>query len=335
MVHDWLRLFRAQTAPATVYSLVVPYLMAGGRDPATTVALFFLGHVLHYASFGHNSLMDFLMNFDTYDPNKKHHPLVASRIDSIRASWVIHGLLFTSLLGLGIIAHLHGSTLALLALMMYAVWGYAYNNGLDHLTKHSWLPISLCFAFLPLYGYFLVRGLDVVAVLLALWGFTVTFYQIALEGNLKDIWNPFDRATKLIRHLCSPVETIEGRPGVICREDVDMFLLVRIGSHVIAVVMVYLLNAYPYSIVIMLVGLPLVTGFTYRLHKVMTGQYWVVSREEMLEAMGKQEVLAFYWLIVLVGTGINWWALLLLPYGVLYFVLMNKALWKSKFGPRV
>jgi hypothetical protein len=57
-MRDWLRLFRAQTGLATYFGFSVPYLIAGG-DPLIAVALLPVGLLMHYASFGHNSVMDY------------------------------------------------------------------------------------------------------------------------------------------------------------------------------------------------------------------------------------------------------------------------------------
>lgn len=325
LFRDWLQLFRAQTAPATVFSLIIPYVYAGGRNPLIIIMLFIIGHVLHYASFGHNSVTDYLLGFDKNDPNKKHHPLPAGRIDVVRALWAINILLFISTLSLATLSVYRGRDWSLLALLGYMVWGYAYNFGLDHLSTKSWLPISLAFGFLPMYGALLGSNNPKVAVLFFIWGFITVFYQIAFEGNLKDLWNPTDAAPNILRDVCS-IE--DDRVFCIPRSKTDLFMIPRIIS---------------YLLILAIAGLNIVTLITVGvgiyismlLHAYMTGTHFARTRKEVLEYMGLQEVIVFYALLIPLLT-ISWQvALPLIIYGVAYFTLLNRVLWKSKFGPRV
>ena len=327
-MRDWLQLFRAQTAPATVYALTIPCIVAGCVDTIILAYLFIVGHILHWASFGHNSLMDYLLGFDKVDPNKSHHPLVAGRIDPVRASWVIHLMLFGSTILLAIPTIILDRTLALFFLLAYAVWGYAYNNGLDHLSRRSWIPISLAFGFLPLYGYFLYGEDPRIAMLLGLWGFLVTFYQIDFEGNLKDLWNPVDTAAnKLSKHCkisgeeysCDPDTGLEHLAARLLAVAIPVWILFLQGHGL-------LIQAY--AVIVFILS---AIGTLVLHNKLVDGG----SRRKMLEYMGLQEVLAFYSLLLVflptrpVELG------LLAIYGVAYFVAMNKILWGSRFGPRV
>ena len=330
-MRDWLQLFRAQTAPATVFAIMIPYFAGGGRDPIVAVLLFGLGHILHYASFGHNSLMDYLMDFDKADPNKQHHPLPAGRISEVKASWVIHVLLFVSLAGLGAIAVWLDRPIALLMLMMYAVWGYAYNNGLDHLSENSWIPISLAFAFLPLYGYLLAGNSWRIAALFWSWGFLTTFYQIDWEGNLKDLWNPMDRAANKLRKkgICDVDDDIVMCLGKRVLEyfiprELSYIIGLVIGIAIIGTGSLYVFLASLFTLVMIIVA--------FSLHLSMSVG---VKRKKMLEIMGLQEVIVFYALLLILLPK-NWVGYSLLAlYGISYFVIMNKKLWKSRFGPRV
>ena len=323
---SWFRLFRAQTAPATVYSIVVPYIIAGGRDPATLATLFAAGHLLHYASFGHNSLMDYLMGFDKEDPNKKHHPLNTGEIDPVKASWVIHSMLFISLMGLGLIAAAMESVWPLIALMAYAAWGYAYNNGLDHLTKHSWLPISLAFGFLPLYGYLLAGSDPLMVALLFSWGFLTVLYQIAWEGNIKDLWNPVDQAPRLLSDTCG---VASGRVFCIGWKS-HLFLGIRLASHLLVIPIAYMVSV---NNLITAVPLLLLTSyFTVMNHYLMS---FGANRDKALEKMGIQEVTVFYYLLLSLLVSAPLLIAALAVYGVLYFRAMNGLLWGSKFGPKV
>ena len=321
---DWLRLFRAHTAPATVYSVLVPYIVGGGRDWALALYLYFTGTLLHWASFGHNSVMDYLLGFDRSDPSKRHHPLPAGRISPERALWIVNLLLAYTALLLAYPALLLGDPRPLLWLVLFMVWGYAYNTGLDHLSRHSWLPITLAYSFLPLYGYTLAGAKYGVVggALLALWGSLTVLYQIALEGNLKDLWNPADRAPGLLRSRCRM--TGDGR--VYCDSSVDLLLLARLWSHILAYsigVLVWPTRLWVTAGLLLLVLALLVTE---RLHGAMTRG---ATRMEALRYMGLQEVLAFYLLLAMVLPAWPAAVALLMLYGYAWFAAMNRWLWGS------
>ena len=325
MLRDWFQLFRAQTAPATVFSLIVPYILAGGHSWKMITFLFLVGHLLHYASFGHNSVMDYLLGFDREDPNKQHHPLPSGRIKPVRALWIINLLLATSFILLAIPAVQLKACVAMIMLAFYAIFGYAYNTGLDHLSGHSWLPISLAFAFLPLYGYYLGPYPDnIVALALWLWSFTVIFYQIAFEGNLKDLWNLSDRAPSLLRDKC---QVSTGR--VHCQET-EFYLFARIAGYIIlTLITLYLTgNIYYFAIIFILSGLAMVVSaeLHYRLNN--------SDREHALIVMSIQEVIAFYVFLTLTVIDQPIITIILAIYGVSYFLLMNRWLWDFN-APRV
>lgn len=322
-VVDWLRLFRAHTAPATVMCLLVPYLLAGGRNVVDFAVLFVLGHLLHFFSFGHNSTMDYWL--DIYDPSKKHHPLVSGRIQLFDAHKVVHyGGCLTAIAV--VLYSIYRNPISLAPFLLYVVFGHAYNDGLDHLTYHSWIPISFCFAFLSMYGYVLAVGsVTVVSVAISVWCFLVMVYETAFEGSYKDLWNPLEETNLLRRYQVS------ANPPVI-RSDVAMvFFILRsvVNTSVILLLAILLLRQLHYLTLALLVLLTVLeVVFSYKLYRYASSG---ARREDVLDLFGKAEVTEFFRIASLTG----YFVFFFVVYGLVYYVLMNRVLWGTKFGPRV
>ena len=328
-MRDWLRLFRAQTAAATVYSIIVPYILAGGRDWTLVLVLGVLGTLLHWFSFGHNSVMDYW--YDIHDPNKQHHPLESGRIRLGDAHVVIHtGLaVITMAMGLLTLAVAPNPSLALVFLLSYVAWGHAYNDGLDKHTRFSWVPISLCFTFLAGYGWLLAADdINIYMLLILAWAFSTILYQIAWEGNLKDVWNPSDNATKFLALLGGPAKARY------------LMSIIRAGVNT-AIIMAYAYLLKPdVNTALAWITIFILTSIYEILQVIEIHQLSVElkpeARNRLLEAFGKAEAIEFwrFMSLIIISCNIILYGLLLL-YGLLYFVGMNRALWRSKFGPRV
>lgn len=359
-MREWLQLFRAQTAPATVYSILVPYLLAGGRDWIVVLTVMILGTFLHYFTFGHNSLMDYW--YDREDPNKQHHPLVKGVIPIDSAHKVIHyGLALTSIVFIVLTIIISPKPVYTLSfLLAYIVFGHAYNDGLDKNTSHSWISITLCFTALAGYGWFLGTGrIDLEFYLILVWAFLTIFYQIAWEGNLKDVFNPAEKLN-LLRNLGVSVEdestslnygyTEEGKIYMEEKTDwvklsipnwlnVFMYSVRTILNTVVLILLLYV-NYSSGLVFLFAVGIfELLTGaetiFVTRIHRIVSRKF---QRDELLEYFGLAEATEFFRLIsVYMAQGIGQFlvGVFLIIYGLEYFIVMNKLLWKSKFGPRV
>ena len=79
-VIDWFRIFRAQTAADVFLLVLLPYLVAGGEFFSWfTLALALWSILVHHISFGHNTVLDTMLGWDSRDPNKRHHPLISKR----------------------------------------------------------------------------------------------------------------------------------------------------------------------------------------------------------------------------------------------------------------
>jgi hypothetical protein len=331
-LRDYLQLFRAHTAPASVLTLVVPYLVAGGGDLVLVGLFFLLGHLAHFFSFGHNSLMDYWV--DIRDPSKKHHPLVAGRISLEDAARVVlYGQVITAAaIALVILAYSENPALSLLFFLLYFAWGHAYNDGLDHRDEHSWLSIGLCVASATLIPYTFARGLDRVAVLLFAWGFLFELYDIGLLGNAKDLWNPYEEKNPLRKWAV--YENGEFRGLRVTRGWIALlafFLTVRlVASTAVVALLAVAVNA-PLANTLLLLFFTAVEVFavTRTVTELASPR---PRRCELLPLFGLSESVEFFRLTSLAPMP---WPLLLVAYGLLYFVGMNKLLWGTRLGPRV
>lgn len=332
-LRDYLQLFRAHTAPASVLTLVVPYMVAGGRDPVLVGLFFLLGHLVHFFSFGHNSLMDYWV--DIRDPNKRHHPLVAGRISLEDATRVVlYGQALTALAtALVILAYSENPALSLLFFLLYFAWGHAYNDGLDHRDEHSWLSIGLCVASGTLISYTFTRGLDRVAALLFAWGLLFELYDIGLLGNAKDLWNPAEEKNPLRRWAVYD-ESGKFKGLKVTRGWLALlvfFWAVRLLASTAVVALVAVAVNAPLENTALLCFFTAVEAFavTRTITELASPR---PCRGRLLPLFGLSESVEFFRLASLAPMP---WPLLLVVYSLIYFVGMNRFLWGTRLGPRV
>jgi 4-hydroxybenzoate polyprenyltransferase len=330
-VRDWLRLFRAQTGLSTYFGFSVPYLIAGG-DPIVAVGLLPVGLLMHYASFGHNSVMDYW--YDVQDPAKAHHPLQSGRINLSRAHVVIHSLLALSALVCIAVTLLLSPRpdVALAFLAMYMTFGHAYNDGLGKHTRHSWLPISLCFTALAGWGWFLASGeLDLNLALLLLASFMAIAYQIGFEGNLKDVCSD---KVNLLHSLARSMECRwEGGKLAIIQYEGHTFWWLRYIDIIVLWFLAVRLEAYPGLLVLTLASIVQAWFISEMNRSLRVG----LERERLLSYFGRIETLQFLKLMspMLYNTGNMLVFLFYMPLGLVYFTLMNRFLWGTVWAPRV
>lgn len=327
---SYFALFRAQTAPATVFCLVVPYLLAGGKDILIFSILFFLGHLLHFFTFGHNSVMDYW--HDLRDPSKKHHPLISGAISYEKAQKIIQtGLSLISVVFiLTILYFSKNAILSLTFLTLYLVFGHSYNDGLDHSTEYSWVPISICFTALTGVGWSMVKSFDSNLIFLLIWAFLTIFYQIAWEGNLKDLWNPSE-----VRNFLRKFAIFDEKGPLMIKGAIPLFFTITrlLGnSSILIILSLGLETREVISLIIFLILFSLTTFFeTEAVLKILRYSRKISNRQKLLDEMGKAEAFEFFRLISLLGI----LGLPLIVYGLIWFVGMNKLLWGTRFGPKV
>lgn len=325
---DWLRVFRAQTAPATLLVVMVPFLLGGGNlFSFFGLALFVFAIVLHWFIFGHNSLMDTATGFDLKDKNKQHHPLVSGKISLNKAHNVIHtGLCLLTVLGILLVLLSPGNhLLAISWFLVFMVTGFAYNNGLSKSTIFSFVPITVCFTSLSVFAYYLsAQAMSPLMVLAALYIAFVEIFQISYEGELKELEAG---EANLLRRLGAKIEQgffVPNRAG-------DYGTWVKaIGLAIAGLILWVLPSVNVFSFILFLILLFFAGFYLARLTRF---QKW--DRNKALMDMSKEEIVSIYILpVVLIPLIGAIQAISLMAFGVVYFFAMNKLNW-GVFYPKV
>jgi len=192
----WMQVGRAQTCPATTLLLLVPYLAGGRVSLIGALLMTVFGILVHLFSFGQNSLLDTTVIHyrgrlppDLEDPSKAHHPLVCGTIELSKAHSVINWGLALLATAAGIWS-LFGANpaLSMLGLIVWFIWGWGYNAGLSKVSAIAFLPISICFAGLTGWAWFLTHEtIGLAGVYYFAYVFLTILFQISVEGNLKEM----------------------------------------------------------------------------------------------------------------------------------------------------
>jgi len=328
-------LFRAQTAPATILLILVPYLANGRLFSFETLVVGLFALFIHWVSFGHNSLMDTAMSYDRSDPSKQHHPLVAGRISMAAAHNVIHwGLSGWAVLA--ILTSLHFSpvpTFAIISIFLWFVFGYAYNSGLSKECLLSFVPISICFTAMGSWGWFLSHNsLDSLGWLLLGYFFMTVLFQISWSGHLKEL-EIKERSNILIKMGAGIRRIVSTEKGSTYEERMFVPGKSWVYGYVVKVInliFAFLLWSLTRDLVKLVILLLFSAAIITMLHRLITTRPY--KREKELRNMSVMEILTIYLPIPLVLPWLE--ATILMLFGVAYFVLMNKALWGVEY-PRV
>jgi len=189
-VKPWLQLFRAQTAPATLLCILVPYLHNASFFDLRTLLLAVSTVLFHYFSFGANSLMDTAMGYDQKDSGKQHHPLISGAIELHKAHNVIHwGLAVLTAWATALTLWISPNpATAMAALILWVAFGHAYNDGLSKESLFGFISISICCTASSAWGWFLSHGsLDNLGALYLTYVFFTILFQISWSGFIKEI----------------------------------------------------------------------------------------------------------------------------------------------------
>ncbi|MEM2713463.1 MAG: UbiA family prenyltransferase [Candidatus Jordarchaeales archaeon] len=326
-VKDWLRLFRAQTAPATILLILTPYLTAASLYSFKTLYVSLFALLVHWISFGHNSLLDTAMGYDLKDPSKRHHPLVAGRITLQAAHNVIHwSLSALALAAILICLHFSPNPLnALISIFIWFVFGLAYNSGLSKECILGFVPISVCFTAAGSFGWFLSHNsLDYIGALYLAYSFCVILFQIGWSGHLKDL-SLRERSNFLIR-LGAEIKEKNGAayfsPG-----KAWLFAWLVKGLNLL---FAYLLLWRNYTLVRLVITVIFSTLIISFLHQLTKPRRYLRNRELLL--MSIMEILSIYlvpWLMLDPLT-----VIVLEIIGVVYFFGVNRWIWSAPF-PKV
>lgn len=340
----WLRLFRAQTAPATLLIVLVPYLAAAAFLSWNTLALGIYAVLLHFCTFGHNSLMDYAMGYDKRDPSKSHHPLLTEDWDDFislhEAQNVIQwGLALLVCIGsMGSVMWGANPLLCMVCLLLYVVFGHAYNDGLSKESIHGWLPISLCFTSLAGLGWFLShQTIGWVGWVFLAYIFLTELFEIGYEGNLKELPVAGKVEEENLLHRMGAriyIETrVVGQHGIYGPEYVTKFTpgsapifswFTKMGAWTLAATLA--VSRVDLSLWWLAMGVPLTSLL------VVLNEERVFERAKELRTMSIMEVISIYLPIPCL---VSWpVAGVLMLVGVLYFFGVNKLIWGTDY-PRV
>jgi len=327
-IADWLRVFRAQTAPATILLVLTGYLTAKSLYTLEALILLLYCLFIHWISFGHNSLMDTAMGYDLRDPSKKHHPLVAHRIKLSKAHNVIHWSLgILAILGAIIsIYYSPAPLMALFCLLMFYAWGHAYNDGLDKESLLSFVPISLCFTFLGAWGWFLGnRDLSLLGITLIAYYFFTILFQIAWSGHLKEL-QIRERSNLLIKLGAKLDVNWKGEKIFIPGNARYFGWSVKIINLIIG----FFLMIQKFTLVRLVISVILGSLVIYQLNQLTKKR--IYNRGKELFNMSIMEILTIYFPLPIVLDYVT--AIILMIFGVVYFFGINKILWKVPY-PKV
>lgn len=334
ILRSWLQLFRAQTAPATLLLILVPYLHNSNFWNLKALALALSAVLFHYFSFGHNSLMDTAMGYDRRDSSKSHHPLISGTIKLPKAHNVIHwGLgLLTALSALLTFWISPNPAMAIAALILWVSFGHAYNDGLSKESHFGFLSISICCTASGAWGWFLSHEAigEVGWIYLAYVFFTILF-QISWSGFIKEM-GIRERSNILTRMGAFLDVTWKGevfKPGKAFFYGVSikgfnlflggLLLWFSIGSVTLANMVLRCL------LYVFFAGLA--AFYLYRLTKPR-----IYDRGKELMSMSAEEIATIYLMVsLMLDLPI---AILLMIIGVLYFFSVNVLLWGKPY-PRV
>jgi hypothetical protein len=326
-VKDWLRLFRAQTAPATLLLILTPYLTNTDLFTFQTLAVAVFALLAHWISFGHNSLLDFAMGYDQKDPSKQHFPLHRGAISLHLAHNVIHW----SLSALAVVAILiclsfsPNALLALISIFLWFVFGYSYNSGLSKESLFAFLPISICFTAMGSFGWFLSHSdLNMTGWLYLGYIFFVILFQIGWSGCLKEL--EIKERSNILAKMGAQV-TVEKEEKHFSPGWSWFFAWFTKGFNLLFGALLLWQNYSLVTLVIYCIFFVLIITSLYKLTKPR-----VYNRNKELLSMSIMEILSIYlapWLMLNPST-----VIILEVIGVIYFFGVNLWLWKMP-APRV
>lgn len=319
---SWLQLMRAQTGPASVLLVLVPFL-SGNPISGTVAVLAVYALLVHLFSFGENSLMDTVMGYDREDPGKQHHPLISGAISLPLAHNVIHwGLIILTTIGVVITYLISPNPLpAMAALVLWVALGHGYNEGLSKESLFGFISISLCFTSMAAWAWFLGHmELTPLGSLYLLYVFTVILFQISYSGHLKEMGQS-ERSNILIK--------MGARLNGECFEP-DLAILYGVAVKLAGICVLYgmLLSAFAIDRLAWFVSIMVLMAFFLSL-LTLPRRY---DRATELKRMSMMEIISIYAPIPLM---LPWgYAIVLMAAGVVYFVGMNKVLWGVSY-PKV
>jgi len=324
---SWLQLFRAQTAPASILLVLVPYLVDNPLFSWKVLVLAIFILLVHWFSFGENSLMDMALGYDVSDPNKQHHPLLSGRMGLHLAHNMIHwGLIVLTAVGVLLTYWISPNPLpAMTSLVMWVALGHGYNEGLSKESLFGFISISLSFTSMAAWAWFLGHcELTPLGQLYLVYVFLVILFQISWSGHLKEMGQS-ERSNILIK---MGARVSPWREGEIFQPGWAGIYGVAVKIADICLLYWVLLSAFTIDRLAWFVSIMVLMIFFLSL--LTLPRPYIRSSE--LKNMSGMEIISIYAPIPLM---IPWsYAIVLMIAGILYFVGINRWLWGVSY-PRV
>ena len=285
--------------------------------------------LIHYMSFGQNSLMDYAMMYDQRDANKKHHPLISGAIKQGAAHNVIHwGLSILTVAAAAITLWISpASALAMVFLIAWVAFGHAYNDGLSKESLFGFLAISLCTTSSGAWGWLLSHdSLSTLGLVYLGYVFFTILYQISWSGFLKEM---------KVREKSNIIAKMGAHLDVDCR-GAKLFVPDRARFYAwfikgFNVMFGATLLWLQFTLVRLVIFSLIVFLVMYLLFKTTKTRIYVRERE--LGLMSAMEILTIFAAVTLL---LPWFeATILMSCSAVYFFAMNKILWGTVTHPRV
>lgn len=269
------------------------------------------------------------MGYDKADHAKKHHPLISGSISVHTAHNVIHwGLSLLTIWAVFLSFWFSPNpVMSISFLLMWVVFGQAYNDGLSKESLLGFIPISVSCTSAAVWGWFLSHpSVDMTGIFYFGYVFFTILFQISWSGHLKEMGQS-EKSNILIKMGAKLTVSKESKykserewkfkPGM----SVVYAWFVK-GLNVL---FLYLLLLQTYSLVRLVMVIPFSVLIITSLHQLTKTRVYI--RKEELMRMSIMEILTIYApLPLLLSIPI---AVILMAIGILFFFSLNLWLWKT------
>jgi hypothetical protein len=284
--------------------------------------------LIHYMSFGQNSLMDYAMMYDQRDVNKKHHPLISGAIKQSAAHNVIHwglGILTVAAACITLLIS-PASALAMFFLIVWVAFGHAYNDGLSKESLFGFLAISLCITSSSAWGWLLSHNsLSILGLTYLGYVFFTILYQISWSGFVKEM--QVREKSNIIAKMGAHLDVgWRGQKQFVPGRARFYALFIKGFNVMFGAVLLWL----QFTLVRLVVFVILLIPIAFYLYK--TTKQRPYDRPKELMQMSMMEILTIFLPIPLLLEPVE--AAVLMLAGVVYFFAINKILWGTLY-PRV
>jgi 4-hydroxybenzoate polyprenyltransferase len=272
--------------------------------------------------------MDTLMGWDIKDKNKQHHPLITNEIRKESALKIISiGIFFTTTIAIYLVYISHGNQFySMIFFCLFLIGGMIYNSGISKVSIWNFIPISLCFTSLSLYSYFLVaKEFNLLIIFIALYIILLQWFEIGVEGEIKEI--EIKDEVNMLTMLGTKCDGNTFNMGI----SIIYPWALKLAGLTVAGYIVYRYTYELLTLFLFMIGLVFAIYFCYELTK---KRKW--DRNKAIKYMALEEVITIFLLpLILLPIIGDIEVVVILTISIIYFISMNKLLWKTWFAPKV